>query len=161
MRRTIDEPGFVHGDNGYRMGCGCGTCTEAQRARRAKYEDRKRGKQLVQIISTPSPDAAIDSGAPSEALLAAGVMAEKTRAALQKVEAVGAEAELVREQAMTGARMVDEAVASGRPHHVAAGIRILNESLDRLKALAGNKNDHTNDGGRDDFLDQYMNSWSQ
>lgn len=157
MRRTIDEPGFVHGDNGYRMGCGCGTCTEAQRVRRAKYEDGKRGKKLIGLTSELGPNAASVSGAHSQAsAVVVGAMVAKTRAALEEIEGMGAEAELLREQALTGARMVDKAVASGRPHLVAAGNRILNESLDRLKALVRRKEDYSSHDEEDNFLQQYI-----
>ncbi|WP_155845558.1 hypothetical protein [Arthrobacter sp. 162MFSha1.1] len=153
MRRSIDEPDFVHGDNGYRMGCGCGICTEAQRARRARYEDKKRSNRPAESTKGGASHCTSSVG------MRAGILVEKTRHALDEIEAVSAEAGLLREQALIGARMVDDALASGRPHLVTAGNRILNESLDRLKALSVPKSNDLNGG--DGFLDQYIDSWNR
>lgn len=54
---------------------------------------------------------------------------------MAEIGVAGAEAELLREQALMAARPIDGAVASGRPHNVAPATKILNETLDRFKAL--------------------------
>lgn len=139
----VDEPGFPHGASGYRARCRCSICTEGHRA--AAAASRGREGSVTALRPVPESQGSDTSTEPSRPVV--GPWEAKAEALVDELQVLGAEAELLEVQALTGAKLVDAAVAEGRSHQVAPAYRIMTEALNSLKALAASEQQAAQDDG--------------
>lgn len=137
-----------HGAGGYRRGCRCETCKAGNAARVASRRaalregaapSRKRRRGLRSV-----PDLAVTEGAEIERLEAGqrpegqGYLEARISSEIEDLatgKAWTSECDRLEAQALTAARIVDACMVDGRLHLTTPQHRVIDNALDRLRAI--------------------------